>query len=293
MIRGILPPLTTPFREDGALDLAAFEANLEIYATQDLGGVLVLGSNGEAQVLDEAEKLALVRAARARVSDRTVLVGTGLESTRATIALTRKVADLGADAVLVLTPHYYKSQMTPDVLRRHFEAVADASPVPVLLYSVPAFTGITWPAGLAADLARHPLIRGMKESSGDLGLLGRVVASVPPRFHVICGNAPVIYPALCLGAVAGILAAACCAPRPVTALYQAFQEGDHARARRLQDAVAPLATAITATYGVAGLKAAMDLAGFRGGPLRAPLVPVRPEVRDELRVLLDRAERAV
>jgi 4-hydroxy-2-oxoglutarate aldolase len=293
MIRGILPPLTTPFREDGALDVAAFEANLEIYATQDLGGVLVLGSNGEAQVLDEAEKLALVRAARARVQDRTVLVGTGLESTRATIALTRKVADLGADAVLVLTPHYYKTQMTADVLRRHFEAVADAASIPVLLYSVPAFTGITWPAGLAAELARHPLIRGMKESSGDVGLLGRLVASVPPRFHVICGNAPVIYPALCVGAVGGILAAACCAPRPVTALYQAFQDGDHARARRLQEAVAPLATAVTATHGVAGLKTAMDLAGFRGGPVRAPLVAVKPEVRDELRALLDRAERAV
>jgi 4-hydroxy-2-oxoglutarate aldolase len=293
MIRGILPPLTTPFLEDGALDVAAFEANLEIYATQDLGGVLVLGSNGEAQVLDEAEKLTLVRAARTRVPDRTVLVGTGLESTRATIALTRKVADLGADAVLVLTPHYYKSQMTPDVLRRHFEAVADASSIPVLLYSVPAFTGIAWPTGLAAELARHPLIRGMKESSGDVGLLGRLVASVPPRFHVICGNAPVIYPALCVGAVGGVLAAACCAPRPVTALYQAFQEGDHARARRLQDAIAPLATAITATYGVAGLKAAMDLAGFRGGPVRATLVPVKPEVRDELRALLDRAERGV
>jgi dihydrodipicolinate synthase/N-acetylneuraminate lyase len=293
MIRGILPPLTTPFREDGALDVAAFEANLAVYATQDLGGVLVLGSNGEAQVLEEAEKLTLVRAARARVPDRTVLVGTGLESTRATIALTRKVADLGADAVLVLTPHYYKAQMTADALRVHFEAVADASSIPVLLYSVPAFTGITWPAGLAAELARHPLIRGMKESSGDVGLLGRLVASVPPRFGVICGSAPVIYPALCVGAVGGILAAACCAPRPVTALYQAFQEGDHARARRLQEAVAPLAVAITATHGVAGLKAAMDLAGFRGGPVRAPLRPLKPEVRDELRALLERAERAV
>lgn len=293
MIRGILPPLTTPFREDGALDVAAFEANLAIYATQDLGGVLVLGSNGEAQSLDEAEKLALVRTARARVDGRPVLVGTGLESTRATIALTRKVADLGADAVLVLTPHYYKSQMSTDALRAHFEAVADASSIPVLLYSVPAFTGITWPAGLAAELARHPLIRGMKESSGDVGLLGRLVASVPGRFGVVCGSAPVIYPALCVGAVGGVLAVACCAPRPVTALYQAFQEGDHARARRLQEAVAPLAVAVTATHGVAGLKAAMDLAGFRGGPVRAPLLPARREVRDELRVLLERAERAV
>lgn len=293
MLRGILPPLVTPFRPDGALDTAGFEANLEIYATQDLGGVLVLGSNGEAACLEEPEKLALVRLARARTGSRTLLVGTGLESTRATIALTRRVADLGADAALVLTPHYYKSQMTPPVLRAHFEAVADASPIPVLLYSVPAFTGITFPVPLAAELAAHPLVRGMKESSGDVGLLSRIVASVPPSFGVVCGNAPVIYPALCSGAVAGILAAACCAPRPVSALYQAFLEGDHARARRLQEAITPLAVAITTTHGVAGLKAAMDLAGFRGGSVRAPLRPVDPETREALRPLLQRAEAAV
>ena len=292
MLRGILPPLTTPFRGDGALDTAGFEQNLESYATQDLGGVLVLGSNGEAASLEEPEKLALVRLARARSGSRTVLVGTGLESTQATIALTRKVADLGADAALVLTPHYYKSQMTPAVLRAHFEAVADASPIPILLYSVPAFTGLTFPVGLAAELARHPQVRGMKESSGDVGLLGRIVASVPPGFGVVCGNAPVIYPALCVGAVAGILAAACCAPRPVAALYRAFAEGDHARARRLQEAIAPLATAVTATHGVAGLKAAMDLAGFRGGDVRAPLRPLDPEVRASLKPLLESAEAA-
>lgn len=292
MVRGILPPLTTPFRSDGALDTAGLEANLETYATQDLGGVLVLGSNGEAASLDEAEKLALVRITRARTGSRTLLVGTGLESTRATIALTRRVADLGADAALVLTPHYYKSQMTPAALRAHFEAVADASPIPVLVYSVPAFTGLTFPVGLAAELAQHPRIRGMKESSGDVGLLGRIVASVPSGYSVICGNAPVIYPALCVGAVAGILAVACCAPRPVAALYQAFVAGDHARARRLQEAIAPLAVAVTATHGVAGLKAAMDLAGFHGGPVRAPLLPLADAARESLRSLLQAAEAA-
>lgn len=290
MVRGILPPLTTPFRSDGALDTAGFEANLEIYATRDLGGVLVLGSNGEAASLDEAEKLTLVRVARSRAGSRTLLVGTGLESTSATIALTRKAADLGADAALVLTPHYYKSQMTPAALRAHFEAVADASPIPVLLYSVPAFTGLTFPVGLAAELAKHPQVRGMKESSGDVGLLGRIVASVPSAFDVICGNAPVIYPALCVGAIGGILAVACCAPRPVAALYQAFVDGDHARARRLQEAIAPLAVAVTATYGVAGLKIAMDLAGFRGGPVRAPLLPLPDDAREALRSLLRAAE---
>ena len=293
VVGGILPPLVTPFREDGGLDLPSFEANLEAYGAFDLGGYLVLGSNGEAASLDEDEKLALVRAARKSAGTRTLLVGTGVESTRGTIALTRRAADLGADAALVLTPHYYKAQMTPEALRRHFEAVAEASPVPVLLYSVPAFTGLPFPATLAAALAGHPRIAGMKESSGDIGLLGRIVASVPSTFAVACGSAPVLYPALCLGAVAGILAVACCAPRPATALYRAVAAGDHVGARRLQEALTPLAVAVTAAYGVAGLKAAMNVVGWKGGAVRAPLVPAPPGVNEELRGLLARAEAAV
>lgn len=292
LLRGILPPLVTPFLPDGGLDLAAFEANLDSYAGQDLGGYLALGSNGETPSLEEDEKLALIRAARARAGPRPLLVGTGLESTRATIALTRKAADLGADAVLVLTPHYYKSKMTPEALRRHFEAVADASPVPVLLYSVPSFTGLPWPQGLAPALAAHPRIAGMKESSGDLALLGHIISSVPSSFAVACGSAPVIYPALCIGAAAGILAVACCAPRPAAALYRAFLSGDHARARRIQEALRPLALAVTTSHGVAGLKMAMNIAGLRGGEVRAPLLPVAPAVRDELQALLEKAKEA-
>ncbi len=253
----------------------------------------MLGSNGEASSLDEREKLDLVRTARARVGGRFVLVGTGLESTAATTSLTARAADAGADAVLVLTPHYYKSQMTADVLRRHFEAVADASPVPVYLYSVPVFTGIPFPVSLAAAMASHPRVAGMKESSGDVGLLGRIVASVPPSFAVACGSAPVLYPALCLGAAAGVVAIACCAPDVAAALYRAFLDGDHDRARRLQKAVTPLATAVTATYGVPGLKLAMEIAGLRGGVPRLPLVPAPAAARGELRRLLDEARAAV
>jgi 4-hydroxy-2-oxoglutarate aldolase len=290
---GVFPPLVTPFVEDGALDLASFEANLDSYAAEELRGYLVLGSNGEAASLDEEEKLALVRAARRLAGDRTLLVGCGLESTRATIALTRRVADAGADAALVLTPYYYKPQMTVEVLRRHFEAVADASPIPVLVYSVPQFTGLPFPLALAGSLAGHPRLAGMKESSGDIGLLGRIVAAAPPPFAVLCGSAPVFYPALCVGAVGGVLAVACCSPRPTAALYRAFEKGDHARARRLQGALTPLAAAVTAAHGPAGLKAAMDLAGRRGGAVRAPLQPVPASVREEMRSLLDRAEAAV
>jgi 4-hydroxy-2-oxoglutarate aldolase len=292
-LRGVIPPLVTPFHADGALDLEAFSASLEALAAYDFAGFLVLGSNGEAASLDEDEKLLLVAAARRAVPGRFVLVGTGLESTRGTVALTRKVADLGADAVLVLTPCYYKGRMTAEALRRHFEAVADASPVPVYLYSVPAFTGLSWPVGLAAALAAHPRIRGLKESSGDVGLLGRIAASVPPGFEVACGNAPVFYPALCVGASGGILAVANCAPRATIELFRAFGAGDHATARRLQEALAPLAAAVTVTHGIAGLKLTMGLVGLRGGTVRAPLLPAPPGLLDEIRPLLEEVQSAI
>jgi 4-hydroxy-2-oxoglutarate aldolase len=291
VLRGIFPPLATPFLADGALDLRGFESNFETYAAHDLGGYLVLGSNGESPYLDEEECLELVRAARQRAGRKPLLVGTGRESTRETIAFTRKAAELGADAALVLTPNYYKSQMTVEALRRHFEAVADASPVPVLLYSVPAFTGLTFQPSLAATLSAHPRIAGMKESSGDLSLLGRIIAAVPQGFAVACGSAPVLYPALCIGANAGIVAVSCCAPGVAVALHRAFTQGDHVRARRLQDVVTPLGLAITVTYGVAGLKAAIDLAGLRGGHVRAPLLPVPEAARAEIASLLSRAQQ--
>jgi len=291
-LRGVIPPLVTPFRADGTVDLAAFEANIELLGSSGLAGFLVLGSNGEAAGLEQEEKLELIATARRLAPGRSLLVGTGTESTRGTVALTRKAADLGADAVLVLTPHYYRGRMTSEALRRYFEAVADASPIPVYLYSVPAFTGLPWPPGLAPALAGHPRVAGMKESSGDIGLLGRIISSVPPSFEVLCGSAPVFYPALCVGVQAGILAVANCVPRAVLGLYEAFVAGDHARARSLQEALTPLAVAVTSTWGVAGLKTAMDLAGLRGGDVRGPLLRAPDAAREEIGPLLDAARAA-
>jgi 4-hydroxy-2-oxoglutarate aldolase len=291
-LRGVVPPLATPFRSDGSLDVPAFEANLDSLGGSGLAGFLVLGSNGEAAALEETEKLELVAAAR-RAAPGFLLAGTGTESTRGTVALTQRAADVGADAVLVLTPHFYRGRMSAEALRRHYETVADASPVPVYLYSVPAFTGLPWPSGLAASLAGHPRIAGMKESSGDIGLLERIVSGVPPSFEVACGNAPVFYPALCVGATGAVVAVANCVPRLVVALHKAFVGGDHARARQLQDALTPLAVAVTSTWGVAGLKAALDLAGLRGGEVRAPLLPAPDSARDEIRPLLERAQNAM
>jgi 4-hydroxy-2-oxoglutarate aldolase len=291
-VRGILPPLVTTFGGDGELDLPAFESNLEAYAATGLAGFLVLGSNGETAALEEREKLELIRTARRRSDGRLLIAGTGLESTRATIALTRKAADLGADAALVLPPFYFRSRLGDEALRRHFEAVAAASPIPILLYSVPAVTGQSLAPSLVGSLAEHQNVAGIKESSGDVALLGRIAAGAPASFATVCGSAPVIYPALCVGARAGILAVACCCPRQAAALYQAHEAGDHARARRLQEALLPLAVAVTATHGVPGLKAAMELAGLRGGAPRAPLLPLAPEARESLRGLLERAQAA-
>ena len=289
---GVIPPLVTPFSSDGAVDRGAFEANLEAYARHDLAGYLVLGSSGEASSLTDDEKLELVRVARRASGARPLLVGTGVDSTRGTIELTRKAADAGADIALVLTPYYYKAQMTPAALRSHFEAVADASPIPVMLYSVPVFTGIAFPTALVESLGGHPRIIGMKESSGDMDLLGRILAVAPPTFRVACGAAPVLYPAVCLGAHAAILALACCAPAASAALFRASAAGDHAAARRIQAAVLPLAVAVTSTYGIAGLKRAMDLAGLQGGAVRSPLQPAPAEADAVLKRLLAQANAA-
>ena len=291
-LRGVIPPLVTPFHADGGLDLEAFSGSLEALAAHDFAGFLALGSTGEASSLDEDEKLLLVAAARRTVPGRFLLVGSGLESTRATVAFTRKVIDLGADAVLVLTPCYYKNRMTVEALRRHFEAVADASSVPVYLYSVPAFTGLPWPADVTPALAAPPRIRGIKESSGDINLFARITASVPNGFEVACGNAAVIYPALCLGATGGVLGISNCSPKATLALYKAFCGGDHEKARRIQRALLPLVS-VAVTHGVAGLKLAMSLAGMRGGTVRAPLLPAASGLVEEIRPLLAALDAAL
>ena len=293
MLGGIFPPLTTPFRGDGALDTAGFERNLEAYAAQDLAGALVLGSNGEAASLDEDEKLTLVRLARARTASRTLLVGTGLESTRATISLTRKVADLGADAALVLTPSYYKSQMTQAALRAHFEAVADASPIPVYLYNVPANTGLDMPVGVAAALASHPNVHGMKDSAGNVGQLAELVnATRGARFSVSSGNFAATLPATTFGLKAAVLAVANVAPRECVAMLEAAFAGRTAEAGEIHLRVGPVARAVTTRFGVAGLKAAMDRRGLYGGPPRGPLLPLSADGCRELERTLEAASLA-
>ncbi len=253
----------------------------------DLAGVLALGSNGEAALLEDDESDAVVETAReAMPRERLLLVGVGRESTRQTIAAAKRAARLGGDAVLVRTPFFYKSQMTAEALYVHFHAVADASPVPVVLYNLPGVTGLSLTLSTVVRLAEHPNVVGIKETSPDVERLGQFAGVRPDRFCVMCGCAPVIFPALVSGAAGGILAIANVLPDECVALHEHVRAGRHAEALELQRRITPLAQLVTTVHGVAGLKVALELAGFSGGPVRAPLLPASARVRDEIAAAL-------
>jgi 4-hydroxy-2-oxoglutarate aldolase len=292
-LEGIIPPIVTPFEADGRLDLAGYEANVESYAACDFTGILVLGSNGEAACLSEDEKVAIIKASVAKSNGRPIYAGTGTDSTRTTVELTKKAADAGAAAALVLNPFFFKGHLSAEALRRHYEAVADLSRIPVLIYSMPGATGLAIPPGVVHQLAKHPNIRGMKDSSGDIANLQRILAGVPKEFPLAAGSAPILYSALGLGATGGVLAVAGCAPEATVAIYKAFKAGDHDRARKLQLAITPLAIAVTATYGVAGLKAGVTLSGRRGGVPRPPLATATEAEVAEIKRLMDAAKAAL
>jgi 4-hydroxy-2-oxoglutarate aldolase len=270
-LRSVFPPMPTPFA-NGEVDVRAIRTNVTRWIAAGLGGIVALGTNGEAALLDEDESDAVVGAARDAVPrDRTLVAGVGRESTRATIAAARRAAALGADAVLVRTPSLYRAQMSVAAMARHFTAVADASPVPVLLYNYPAFTGVRMTPDVIGQLASHPNVAGMKETSNDGGQFADIAALVPDRFVLLAGSAPGLYPALCAGASGAILAVACVAPDACLRLFHFVRQGRHADALALQQRLNPLARAVTAKFGIGGLKAAMDLAGYIGGEPRAPL----------------------
>lgn len=292
-LRGIFPPIPTTFDERGDVDTAAISANVRQWMTTGLKGILALGSNGEAGFVDEDESDRIVKAVRGGMpGDRMLLAGTGRESTRATIAATRRAADLGADAVLIRTPSFFRSQMTTDALMKHYVAVADASPVPTLLYDLPGPTGITLTLPLIEAVSDHPNIVGVKETSPDLDRLGQFTAVRPERFSVMCGWAPVVYPALVAGATGAILAVANVLPDETVTLFEHVSAGRHVEALALQRRLTPIAQMVSTTYGVAGMKAALDLVGYRGGPVRAPLLPLPVRVRSEIEQALEAARGA-
>lgn len=285
-LEGIFVALTTPFEgERVAPDRIA--ANVGRLNATGVAGYLVLGSTGESVSLTDDESLALVEAVvGAATPEKKVLVGTAREWTKGTIDFTSSLPARGVDAVLVRPPSYFKSKMTREALRAHYLAVAEASRYPVLVYNMPANTGISLEPRLVVELAAHPNIAGLKESSGSIAFLEEVRREVPASFLYFVGSGHVVYPGLEMGASGAILAVANAAPEVPAEIFRLFQAGKKDEARRLQLDLVPLNRALMETYGIAGLKYAQDLRGYYGGPARLPLLPVADAAKAEIAGLL-------
>jgi len=285
---GIYAALTTPFEGDEVSAARAAE-NVARYNGTALAGYLVLGSTGESVSLDDAEAERLVRAVKkAAAPGKRVIVGTAREATRLTVDFTNRMADLGAEAALVRPPAYFKAKMTRDALRAHYLALADKTRLPILVYNIPQNTGLNLEPALVVELAKHPRISGLKESSGSLAYLGEVVREVPPAFSYFLGSGHVIYPGLEMGADGAILAVANAVPEVCCRIYALFRDGRKDEARKLQLDLIPFNRAVMETYGIAGLKYAQSLRGYHGGETRLPLLPVSEAGRTEIRVLLEK-----
>lgn len=289
-IRGVLPPVLTPFKANGDVDYDAYCRNLEKWNSCPLAGYLALGSNSETAYLSEEEKLELVALTVKLAGSRPVLVGTGLESTRHTIELTNKVAHLGAQAALVLTPCYYGSRMDDQALVSHFTALADSVDIPVMMYNVPKFTHVNLSTRAVEQLSRHPNIAGMKDSAGDVPQLVSFQRVIPTGFNLMVGTASVWYPALALGMTAAIMALANCCPCECVEIQRLWESGRTADAEALFRRMAPVNAAVTATFGVPGLKYAAELLGYSGGHTRSPLQPLTPEAHSTVRKILCEAQ---
>jgi len=285
-LSGVIPPITTPF-EKGNLVLDRLKENFNKWNKTGLSGYLVLGSNGEAVYLNEKEKMKVMEASRESIPEsKVMIVGTGAESTQETIRFTNQAAKIGTDFGLVVTPSYFKGSMRPQILYDHFIAVAESSRIGILLYNVPQFTGINLDAEVVAKLSFHPNIVGIKDSSGNIGQLNDIIHLSRKGFVVFVGSAPVFFPALCIGAVGGILAVANAAPEECVRILSLYHQGEMAEATASQNRLTPLAKAVTVKYGIGGLKMAMDLTGYFGGNPRLPLKRPGKEVEEELKKLL-------
>jgi 4-hydroxy-2-oxoglutarate aldolase len=287
---GVFAPVATTFDDQDELDPAAFKSNLSFYATSQLDGVVLLGSNGEFALLDRTEKLRLIEAGVEAIGGRKiVMAGTGVESTKGTIDLTKEAAALGIDYALIVTPHYYKPAYDARAVLAHYRAVADASPIPILIYIMTAYTGVDLPSAVVAELSCHPNIAGVKDSAGNAPKVGEMIAQSHDDFAVLAGSASFLYPALCLGAKGGIVALGNVAPELCAEIKNCFESEDYATARELQmRALAPNA-AVTSRYGIPGLKVALEHVGLKGGRPRPPLQPLGDDDANKVRTILDGA----
>lgn len=289
-VSGVLPPIATPFTSRGELDTAALRANIERWNTKGLRGYVVGGSNGESVMLEREELAEAVRVVRRTAPPELIVIaGTGQQSTLATVNVTRSAADSGADYALVMNPSFFGGQLSGDALVRHYSEIADASPIPILVYNVPAFTHANIPPQVVARLSTHSNIVGIKDSAGDIGQIVDLTRLCAPGFDVMIGSAPAFLAGIGAGAAGGILALANVAPSECVRIRRLAVDGRNEEARSLHASLMPLARAVTGGYGIAGLKCALDLLGYHGGPPRLPLLPASGETREALKKLLSEA----
>lgn len=291
-LHGIYPPLTTPF-ENEKVSVSRLQKNLEILSSHELAGYVLLGSNGEAPLLHELEKIQVIKAARMITPDtRTLIIGTGMESINATVRMSKIAAEYGGEVLLVITPFYYKGQMDGAALKEYFLQVADKVKLPLLIYNVPKVTGVSIPPETVAELSGHDRIIGIKDSSGDMNYLLRLLAAVPEDFTVLCGNATIFTSALAAGASGGILGLANGLPEPLASIYSLVSQGDVRSAMEIQLHILPIIAATIGGHGVAGVKALMDIRGMQGGAPRTPLISVADDIMKSIREELKSLESA-
>jgi 4-hydroxy-2-oxoglutarate aldolase len=278
---GVYPALTTPFAADGEVSLADVKYNIERYNSTGVAGFVVLGSTGESVLLSRNEMDGVLTTVRDGAGQgKRLIAGTGAESTQDTIERTKRAAELGYHFALVKTPHYYKPAYKPEVLIAHYRRVADASPIPVLLYSVPIFTGVTLEAPEVGALAEHPNIVGIKESSGHVMRVAEIVSACPADFQILTGSAGTMLAGLTVGAKGAILALGSALPEMCVALYDLYRNGEIDKARALQNTLLKASKVIQSEHAIAGIKFAMDQRGYHGGVPRSPLVPL-PDVHKQ------------
>jgi 4-hydroxy-2-oxoglutarate aldolase len=291
---GVYPALTTPFAADGSVSLADVKYNIERFNSTGIAGFVVLGSTGESVLLSRSEMDDVLTAVRdAAGQGKRLIAGTGAESTQDTIERTKRAAELGYQLALVKTPHYYKPAYKPEVLIAHYRRVADASPIPVLLYSVPIFTGVTLEAPEVGALAEHPNIVGIKESSGHVMRVAEIVSACPADFQVLTGSAGTMHAGLTVGAKGAILALGSALPEMCVALYDLYRTGEIDKARALQNVLLKASKVIQSEHAIAGIKFVMDQRGYHGGIPRLPLVPLPDLHKQRVLDLLNSLEPAL
>jgi len=285
-LQGIFPPITTPFDHAGNLYAAKVQHNIEKWNRTTLAGYVVTGSTGESVLLTAQEKVELWEmVARHAAPEKLLIAGTGVESVRETVCLTNRAAELGYKAALVKTPHYYKNLLNrADAQTLYYRAVADQARIPVIVYNFPQATSLDIPAAAVVELSHHPNIIGIKESSGNMEKVMQMMRESRPGFQVTVGSAPTLWPSLLMGATGAILAFANAAPYATIAIWEAYRTREEEAGRDWQNRIARAAALVTTKYGIPGLKHAMDLNGYYGGPPRLPLSVPTPEAKREIEI---------